>query len=106
MLNLKNKYLSYLHILVAVIVAMDTFYLIYLSISNGVQDAAYLTGGLVGKFCLIVIHYMCSREVQHGSTIGRIASIFFTLFVLAAFPIGTVIGIFMLFFSIFKWDQN
>lgn len=60
----------------------------------------------LGKITLICIHFLCAKEVKSGRQSNRLASIFFTLFMLNAFPIGTLLAVIMLFFSIFKWEKD
>ena len=82
------------------------FDLIYMFYDAFIDHKAYFFGGFLGKTALIVIHFLCAKGVKSGHTANRFGSIFFTLFMLNAFPIGTLFAVIMLFFSIFKWEKG
>lgn len=94
----KNKILSTLHKIV-VFVLINTLYYVF------TNQVAYFIGGILGKLVLILIHFLCAKGVKSGSLPNRLGSIFFTFFMLNAFPIGTLVAVVMLFFSVFKWEN-
>ena len=71
-----------------------------------IDHKAYFFGGSLGKIALIVVHFLCAKGVKSGHTVNRLGSIFFTVFMLNDFPLGTLLAVIMLFFSIFKWERN
>lgn len=102
---IKNKVLSWLHYIVAVIVAFDAVYILNYSLNLSSDNSSYLIGSVVGKLILIGLHVTAAKFVKNGRTKDRLFSLFLTLFVLASFPIGTIFGIVMLIL-IFKWDAE
>lgn len=103
MLNSNNQILSTLHRIVAFILIFDLIYMFY---DAFIDHKAYFFGGFLGKMALIVVHFLCAKGVKSGHIANRLGSIFFTVFMLNAFPIGTVFAVIMLFFSIFKWENG
>lgn len=103
MLEINNKILSTLHRIVAFILISDLVYAIY---NLFMYMPKYFIGGLLGRIALIAVHFLCAQSVETGSTSSRIGSIVMTLFMLNMFPLGTVIAVVMLFFSIFKWEKG
>lgn len=101
----KNKVLSWLHYIVAVVVVFDAVYILNYSLDLSQDNSSYLIGSVVGKIILVALHVTAAKTVKNGRTKDRIFSLFLTLFVLASFPIGTIMGIVMLFF-IFKWQAE
>lgn len=101
--NSHNQILSTLHRVVAFILILDLIYMLY---QLFVDHSAYLFGSFLGKITLICIHFLCAKGVKSGRTSNRLASIFFTFFMLNAFPIGTLFAVIILFFSIFKWEKG
>ena len=104
-LAVKNKVLSCLHYIVAVIVVFDAVYILNYSLDLSKDNSSYLIGSVVGKIILIALHITAAKLVKNGRTKDRIFSFFLTLFVLSAFPIGTLMGVIMLIF-IFKWQSE
>ena len=104
-LPVKNKVLSWLHYIVAVIVVFDAVYILNYSLDLSKDNSSYLIGSVVGKIILIALHITAAKLVKNGRTKDRIFSFFLTLFVLSAFPIGTFMGVIMLIF-IFKWQSE
>ncbi|WP_089603557.1 hypothetical protein [Acinetobacter piscicola] len=101
--NSNNQILSALHRIVAFILIFDLIYMFY---QLFVDHSAYLFGSFLGKLTLICVHFLCAKGVKSGRTSSRLASIFFTIFMLNAFPLGTLFAVTMLFFSLFKWQPN
>lgn len=99
----KNKVLSWLHYIVAVIVVFDVVYILNYSLDFSQDNTGYLMGAVVGKLILIALHVIAAKTVKNGRTKDRLFSLFLTFFVLSAFPIGTILGVLMLIF-IFKWQ--
>ncbi|MCH7314482.1 hypothetical protein [Acinetobacter sp. ANC 3882] len=103
MLKTNNQILSTLHRIVGFILISDIFYAIY---NLFMHMPKYFTGGLLGRIALIAAHFLCAKSVKTGSTSSRIGSIIMTVFMLNMFPLGTVIAVVMLFFSVFKWEKD
>lgn len=98
----KNQTLSTLHKIVAFVLIFDLINMLYYVFTNQVT---YFVGAILGKLVLILIHFLCAKGVKSGSLSNRLGSIFFTLFMLNAFPVGTFVAVVMLFFSVFKWEN-
>ena len=103
MLETHNQMLSTLHRIVAFILISDLVYAIY---NLFMHMPKYFIGGLSGRIALIVVHFLCAKSVRTGSTSSRIGSILMTVFMLNMFPLGTVVAVVMLFFSVFKWEKD
>lgn len=101
----KNKVLSWLHYIVAVIVVFDVIYILNYTLDLSKDDAPYLIANVVGKLLLIALHITAAKMVKNGRVKDRIFSLFLTLFVLSAFPIGSILAIIMLIY-IFKWQTS
>ncbi|WP_032866729.1 hypothetical protein [Acinetobacter sp. 1000160] len=102
MLETHNQTLSTLHRIVAFILISDLVYVIY---NLFMHMPHYFIGGLFGRIALIAIHFLCAKSVQTGTTRSRIGSILMTVFMLNMFPLGTVVAVVMLFFSLFRWEK-
>ena len=102
MLNNTNQILSTLHQVVGYILISDFVLMIYLIFT---QHPKFFIGGLLGKIFLIYIHFLCSKAVKYGRFENRLASIFFTIFLFNVFPVGQVLAVIMLYYSIFKWEK-
>ena len=105
MQKMNNKVLSWLHYIVAVIVVFDAVYILNYSLDLSKDNSSYLIGSVVGKLILVGLHITAAKFVQKGRTKDRLLSLFLTIFILASFPIGTLLGVVMLIF-IFKWDTE
>lgn len=103
MLKTNNQILSTLHRVVAFILISDLVYAIY---NLYMHMPKYFIGGLLGRIALIAVHFLCAKSVKTGRTSSRIGSILMTVFMLNMFPLGTVIAVVMLFFSLFKWEKG
>lgn len=101
----KNKVLSWLHYIVAVIVVFDAIYILNYSLDLSKDNSTQLIGNVIGKFILIALHIIAAKIVKNGRTKDRLFSFVLTLFVLSAFPIGTILALIMLMF-IFKWQSS
>lgn len=100
----QNQTLSTLHKMVAIVViALLIYKVVYRFYENIPQ---YSIGSFLGVFALVFVHFVCARSVKTGSTSSQFGSIFMTVFMLNKFPIGTVLGVLMLYFSIFKWEKQ
>lgn len=99
----KNQTLSTLHKIVAFVLIFDLINMLYYVFTNQVR---YFVGAILGKLLLIIIHFLCAKGVKSGSLSNRLGSIFFTIFMLNVFPVGTFVGVFMLFYSVFKWENT
>ncbi len=102
MLKTNNQILSTLHRVVAFILISDLVYAIY---NLYMHMPKYFIGGLLGRIALIAVHFLCAKSVKTGSASSRIGSILMTVFMLNMFPLGTVIAVVILFFSLFKWEK-
>lgn len=69
------------------------------------NQVTFFVGAILRKLVLILIHFLCAKGVKLGSLPNRLGSIFFTLFMLNAFPVGNFIVVVMLFFSVFGWES-
>jgi len=98
-----NQILSTLHRITGFILISDLIYAIY---NMFVNMPEYFIGSLLGRIVAIAIQFLCARSVKTGTITSRIGSIVISILMLNMFPIGTVIGIVMLFFSLFKWEKD
>ncbi|ENW97202.1 hypothetical protein [Acinetobacter dispersus] len=104
MLNQRNQILSRLHKMAAIVVI--TLFIYKAVYRFYVDIPQYSIGYFLGVSALIFAHFVCARSVKTGSTSSRFGSIFMTVFMLNNFPIGTVIAVMILFFSLFKWEKG
>lgn len=98
-----NQILSTLHRITGVIVISDLIYAIY---NIFVHTPKYFIGSILGLIAAIATQFLCARSVKTGTTSSRIGSIVISILMLNMFPIGTVIAVVMLFFSLFKWEKD
>lgn len=101
----KNKVLSWLHYIVTVIVVFDLIYILNYTLDLSKDNASDLIANMMGKLLLITLHIIAAKKVKNGRIKDRIFSLFMTLFVLSAFPIGSILATIMLIY-IFKWQAN
>ncbi|MGJ8757987.1 hypothetical protein ACSFV5_11035 [Acinetobacter sp. HC8-3S] len=104
MLNHQNQILSTLHKMAAIVVI--TLFIYKAVYRFYVDIPQYSIGSFLGVCALIFAHFVCAKSVKTGSISSRFGSIFMTVFMLNNFPIGTVIAVMMLFFSLFKWEKD
>jgi len=54
---------------------------------------------------VIGLHLYAAKRVLDGTKNSRYISLFLTVFLLFAFPIGTILGVIMLFL-LYKWEKE
>ena len=101
----KNFGLSRAHYAVAVITILDVIYMIYHYMAISGSTTAYLLGGVIGKAVVIGLHIYAAKKVLDGTKNSRYISLFLTIFLLFAFPVGTILGVIMLFL-LYKWEKG
>lgn len=97
-----NQMLSTLHRIAGFILISDLIYAIY---NIFVYMPKFFIGGLLGRIVAIAMQFLCARSVKTGTTSSRIGSMVISILMLNMFPVGTVIAVVMLFFSLFKWEK-
>ena len=102
MLKNNNQILSTLHKVVAYVLIFDLVQMIF---AIFIQSPQYFIGSLIGKVFLIYIHFLCAKNVKYGRFENRLGSIFYTIFMLSLVPIGTILAVMMLYYSIFRWEK-
>jgi hypothetical protein len=101
----KNFGLSRAHYVVAAITALDVIYMIYHYMTISSSIFASLLGGVTGKVIVIGLHIYAAKRVLDGTRNSRYISLFLTVFLLFAFPVGTILGVIMLFL-LYKWEKE
>lgn len=101
----KNFGLSRAHYVVAIITVLDVIYMIYHYMAISGSSSTYLLGGVIGKMVVIGLHLYAAKRVLDGTKNSRYISLFLTVFLLFAFPIGTILGVIMLFL-LYKWEKE
>ena len=101
----KNIGLSRAHYVVAIITVLDVIYMIYHYMAISGSVFASLLGGIVGKVVVIGLHIYAAKRVLDGSKNSRYISLFLTVFLLFAFPVGTILGLIMLCL-LYKWEKE
>ncbi|WP_320148690.1 hypothetical protein [Acinetobacter pittii] len=101
----KNIGLSRAHYVVAAITVFDVIYMIYHYMALNDPIPTYLLGGIIGKGVVIGLHIYAAKRVLDGTKNSRYISLFLTIFLLFAFPIGTILGVIMLFL-LYKWEKE
>jgi len=101
----KNFGLSRAHYVVAIITVLDVIYMIYHYMAISGSSSTYLLGVVIGKMVVIGLHLYAAKRVLDGTKNSRYISLFLTVFLLFAFPIGTILGVIMLFF-LYKWEKG
>ncbi|MBJ9738787.1 hypothetical protein I5523_03910 [Acinetobacter oleivorans] len=101
----KNFGLSRAHYVVAIITVLDVIYMFYHYMAISSSSSTYLLGEVIGKMVVIGLHLYAAKRVLDGTKNSRYISLFLTVFLLFAFPIGTILAVIMLFL-LYKWEKE